>query len=576
MLSAIKEIGRFVSQPKVKIEGKIIFITFGSDFSFEGIELEDFIPEKIDKYLFKPGESKGNRPSPIAQITSPEKTFNKITTWFKNAENIVKKAKNFKIEEIKTLEMINNIFKEQKIEIEILKSLNDYINQMDKKTTKFLSVKIDYKYLGDMDFFRKIFDLCFSQKIAKSSSKDKTCSICGERKDTVSARTHVYQFDTDDKPGFITGFRKDNYWKNIPVCQDCRELLQRGRNLIENKFTFKFYGLKYQLIPKVLLGGSEVIKEILDILSDTHKNISLKERIVKRLTDDENEILEYLSVKEDVLTLNFLFLKSEKSAERILLLIEDVFPSRLKTIFDAKRYVDELFNGEFNFGKVRTFFFKSDQDKREIDLDKYFLEIVDSVFRGRKIDFKFLVKFFMQNIRKDFINDYNYLLKIRDAMMCMAFFEKLGLINFEEVNMEQNIFDEVFNRYGKSLNSPEKRGIFLLGVLTQMLLNKQFIERGSKPFMKKLKSLKMDEKDIKALLPEVQNKLEEYDAFDKGKRLIAQEASKYLLQAGDGWKMSVDEINFYFACGMNMSEKIAEIVYNKDTSTDTDEEINKN
>jgi CRISPR-associated protein Csh1 len=459
--------------------------------------------------------------------------------------------------------MINNIFKEQKIEIEILKSLNDQINQMDKKTTKFLSVKIDDKYLGDMDFFRKIFDLCLSQRIAKSSSKDKTCSICGERKDTVSARTHVYQFDTDDKPGFITGFRKDNYWKNIPVCQDCRELLQRGRNLIENKLTFKFYGLKYQLIPKVLLGGSEVIKEILDILSDTHKNISLKERIVKRLTDDENEILEYLSEKEDVLTLNFLFLKSEKSAERILLLIEDVFPSRLKTIFDAKRYVDELFNGEFNFGKVRTFFFKSDQDKKEIDLDKYFLEIVDSVFRGRKIDFKFLVKFFMQNIRKDFINDYNYLFKIRDAMMCMAFFEKLGLINFEEVNMEQNIFDEVFNRYGKSLNSPEKRGIFLLGVLTQMLLNKQFIERGSKPFMKKLKSLKMDEKDIKALLPEVQNKLEEYETFDKGKRLIAQEASKYLLQAGDGWKMSVDEINFYFACGMNMSSEIAKMIYEK-------------
>lgn len=340
-------------------------------------------------------------------------------------------------------------------------------------------------------------------------------------------------------------------------------MLQRGRNFIENKLTFKFYGLKYQLIPKVLLGGSEVIKEILDILSDTHKNISLKERIVKRLTDDENEILEYLSEKEDVLTLNFLFLKSDKSAERILLLIEDVFPSRLKTIFDAKRYIDEIYNEEFNFGKVRTFFFKSDQDKREVDLDKYFLEIVDSVFRGRKIDFGFLVKFFMQNIRKDFINDSYYLFKIRDAMMCMTFFEKLGLINFEEVNMEQNIFDEVFNRYGKSFNSPEKRGIFLLGVLTQMLLNKQSLERGSKPFMKKLKSLKMDEKDIKALLPEVQNKLEEYDAFDKGKRLIAQEASKYLLQAGEGWKMSVDEINFYFACGMNMSGEIAKMIYGK-------------
>ena len=130
--------------------------------------------------------------------------------------------------------------------------------------------------------------------------------------------------------------------------------------------------------------------------------------------------------------------------------------------------------------------------------------------------------------------------------------------------MQQSTFESIFIKYGKSLNTPQKRGIFLLGVLTQMLLNKQYSERNSKPpFMKKLKSLKMDERDIKALLPEVQNKLEEYESFDKGKRIIAQEASKYLLEAGDGWKISVDEINFYFACGMNLSEEIANVVYSK-------------
>lgn len=95
-----------------------------------------------------------------------------------------------------------------------------------------------------------------------------------------------------------------------------------------------------------------------------------------------------------------------------------------------------------------------------------------------------------------------------------------------------------------------------------MLLNKQYSERESKPpFMKKLKSLKMDQSDIKALLPEVQNKLEEYDSFDKGKRIIAQEISRYFLEAGDDWRMSVDEINFYFACGMNLYDEVAKIVY---------------
>jgi len=35
--------------------------------------------------------------------------------------------------------------------------------------------------------------------------------------------------------------------------------------------------------------------------------------------------------------------------------------------------------------------------------------------------------------------------------------------------------------------------------------------------MKNLKGLKLDEEDFIGLLPKVQNKLEEYDSFDKGK-----------------------------------------------------------
>ncbi|MGB9833256.1 MAG: TM1802 family CRISPR-associated protein, partial [Caldisericum exile] len=226
MLSAVKEIGRFVSKPTVKIDGKIILIVLGSNLSFKAIELEDFIAEKIeDKYLYKPGESKGNRPSLFAPINlkEPEKTFQKIVTWFKNAE----KTSNLGPEDLNKIRKINNVLQQEKSKI--LSSIVDQVKQLPKKSTKFLSVRINDKYLGDFRLFREIFNLNISQRIGRSSSKDRTCSICGEVKDTVSARTHVYQFDTDDKPGFITEFNKKNYWKNIPVCQECRDLLQKGR-----------------------------------------------------------------------------------------------------------------------------------------------------------------------------------------------------------------------------------------------------------------------------------------------------------------------------------------------------------
>jgi len=80
------------------------------------------------------------------------------------------------------------------------------------------------------------------------------------------------------------------------------------------------------------------------------------------------KILEYVAGKNDVLTLNFLFLQRQQSAERILLLIEDVFPSRIRAIFNAKDEVDNAFNEDFNFGKIRTFFSISTEGKTKSDL----------------------------------------------------------------------------------------------------------------------------------------------------------------------------------------------------------------
>lgn len=568
MLSAIKEIGYLVSTKAIssnrRIEGKILAIVLNDDNSaFQEVAVEAFDVDKIDRYIYIGGATRGNTAAPIAQITVPDKTFKKkVRRWLADCETI----SNIEGKDLEFLNSINQVL--EKNETAIIEAVTNKANDLPKKEKKFLTIKLDNgrKYLGDYYTLNKAVDYFANEKTKRSSASGNVCSVCGEQKDKVSARTFVYQFDTDDKPGSIAGgFDKDNNWKNIPVCEDCRTLLKHGRGFIDSKLNFKFYGLSYALIPRLLVGSKDVLEEIINILADAAQTVSLKERIKKRITSDENEILEFLADKKDILTLNFLFLQRQQSAERILLLIEDVFPSKIKAIFNAKDEVDNAFNDDFNFGKIRTFFSKSDENKKSSDLNKYFLEIVDSVFKGRRLDFLFLLKFYMAVIRKEFINDGYFSFRVKDAMMNTVFFGNLGLITFEEgVDMDENIFDGIFNRFGKSLNKSEKRGVFLLGVLTQMLLNKQWTDRKAKPFMKKLKSLKMDERDIKALLPEVQNKLEEYDSFDKGKRVIATEASKYFLEASEGWRMSVDEINFYFVCGMNMYDEIATIAYKKE------------
>ena len=112
-----------------------------------------------------------------------------------------------------------------------------------------------------------------------------------------------------------------------------------------------------------------------------------------------------------------------------------------------------------------------------------------------------------------------------------------------------------------TLNSSLKKGLFLLGALSERLLRVQGQERGSAPFWKSLKSLKMNATDLQGLLPKVRNKLEEYDRFGSGERTLFEKASVYLAQEPTPWRLSVDELNFYFALGMGLFPRIAMYIY---------------
>ncbi len=579
MLSAIRDIGKWqiaksgkneldvlIKEPNFKNGGKVAFIKINFDEKrFEGVELEDYDSAKIHKYLFRGGVSQGPNPTPISiiNIKKPQTTYDgKIQKWFvkySNSSAISKEEKEF-------IEHIKGILSDQ--HDQIVQSIDACISDIPKKEGKLLTLKVmqgkEWKYIGEFEIFKKLLTEKESKMIG---GKIANCSICGMPKE-LSEDVGVFKFYTTDKPGFISGgFKEDDSWKNFPVCSVCKLELEEGRKFVEANLNYKFYGLSYLLIPKLLL--KEVDAEIIGILLDSNKKISLKERIKKRITDNKEEILEALANEKDTLTFSFLFLKSEQSAERILLLIEDVFPSRINRIFKAKDYVDEITGDSFTLGKIRHFLSKSDENKREYDLNTYFLEIIDNIFRGVSIEFYFLNRFFMKKIRRDFFDydskgneKFNFRLSIKNALMSIIFFENLGLITFAEMNeLKESKFEEVFKKYGNTFNLPVKRGLFLAGALTEMLLRKQSAERGAKPFMKKLKGLKMDEGDIKALLPAIQNKFEEYNSFGKGKRIVAEEAYDYLFASGENWKLSVDEINFFFAGGMNLASEINNILY---------------
>lgn len=578
MIEAIKELGEMIIEKEETNElnslledpnsnGKynnvitISFIKSEDTWNLLDVEREEYDKEKAFRYLYKSGPSNAPNYSPSAKLTDVNRTYPlKIKGWF---EKLFKSNISLSSEKSDFIKSIYNILKDN--ENLIIEKIQKYRDEIPKKNNIFITIKFienkTCKYLGDISLFEEILLQTIEEKENSAGLQNGFCSICKERKSVIIG-DGIYTFFTIDKPGFISGgFKEKEAWKNFPICPKCRRSIEKGKKYLETNLTFRFGGLTYQLIPKFIVGKEQASSEIIDIFTDSSKILSLKKDVQKKFLGEEREILNCLTEFKDYLTLNFLFIQKTNKAERILSLIEDIFPSRLKQIFNVKEKIDSLFNRDFTFKTIWNFFSKSDPNKRDADLESYFLDLSDRIFKARPVDFSFIIKFLMRRIRTSFVNDEYFNFTFIDAFMVICFLQKLESIKVEVFSMEERIFSELFEKFRPTFESPLKRGLFLLGALTQLLLSVQFAKKGAKPFLKYLKGLKMDEKDFKGLLPKVQNKLEEYDSFDKGKHKLAEEAAYYLLSAGDNWKMSLDEMNFYFTAGMNLSNEVTQIIY---------------
>lgn len=606
MIEAIKEIGEYalknnnlnpdnpidiiVEDPASTSAYKHVLLIILNEtengFEYGGIQQEEYSKDKKEKYLYKKGSSKGTDLSPTSRITELEKTFNnKTIAWFKKIVN--DKGISLQKNEIQYLNDIYKCLEHNKNEI--LKDLNDKIDNFGKNENGIISLLLissnkHCNYIGEINVFQKIMVHQFSENLyhsltykIDSIAYDQICSVCKKKAEEVYGLVTTYAFYNVDKPGFVSGgFDRSESWKNYPVCVKCALSLEAGKQYIDEYFKYNSYGFNYYIIPKLFKQDGK--EKIYQLLEEYRKNIIDGNLTIKReygnlLSDTEDDAFEILSNQSNVLSNNLLFYEKSNAAFRILLYVEDVLPSRLRELFEAKRTVDKrsifedfIWNDRkqsFTFGNIWYFYSKN----KEQDYSKYFLEITNNIFTSRKIDYTFLLNRIIGKVRKDFVNNYNISLSTLKGLQLLDYLNTLHLLNnftgdidmaknsthiFYEMNTQVDIkANMLFNEFPNFFNSPAKKAIFLQGVLTQFLLDIQWQERKATPFRTKLQGLNLDEKIVKKLLPEIQNKLEEY-----GKnyyRDLETSISRYMLQAGDSWNLSKDEISFYYVLGMNLS-----------------------
>ena len=210
---------------------------------------------------------------------------------------------------------------------------------------------------------------------------------------------------------------------------------------------------------------------------------------------------------------------------------------------------------KFNLGVLNEFFPRS-------SFEKQLLEITRSIFLQKEVSFPYMLNQIMSMIQIKFVNFANnkgILPTTLKSFMLLKFMSYLGIIKQDRKPIKTNkeiIMDEMyqkfFDEHADFFDSNIKKAVFLQGVLCQNLLDIQYKERGATPFRSRLNGLKLNEKIIKRLLPEIITKLEEYDKnyYRKLETTISE------LYINSDFDLSNDEISYYFTLGMNLNKKI--------------------
>ena len=545
------------------------------EWEYQRASIIDFDSVKATKFLYRQGPSNGPGTTPAALITDIEKTFpKKVLSWFKQVPKLGKGV--LSVDEIEYIKAIGESLRAS--EKEILNEVSTLLDTIDRtQGNTLLTIELEdgtEQFIGESTVFVKLFlhqvKQRYYSKYGTTAKGEGTCYVCSAKKTVFGFVTDVFSFYTLDKRGFAPSLNVSDGWKSFPVCFECAIQLETSKQFLDEHLLFSYYGAKYYLIPHSVIHDRKSLDEVLSVFQNQDKKeISMADK-AERLTEDENELLSYVSELNDSVVLNFLFYVMEQSSMRILGYMEDVLPSRISKIFQVKQVLERrgLYNEcevRFNFSILRDIMALG----RDVKDYKEFINITGRVLKGQPVDRAILLTRILEYL-EDRRNEYGLNAVMRSAsakpkqkqmdnvlrsMMLLEFFKIEG----DEKKMSEtqditraDIVNDIINTHPSFFDTHSQRVAFVIGLLTGRLLAIQGHLRGASPFEKKLHNLRM--KRLQRLYVQVQAKLKAYgysNVYSDVERMLSEE----MMSATDE-KVDNDEISLSFVIGLNQSYKL--------------------
>lgn len=422
----------------------------------------------------------GNRPGNFLSFSKPlksPKVFLKILKYFEKFD----------------LPILQSVY--QLLSKTSLKILEEKCPQSEKTRPPFLVISVVQggveKFLGEIEeVYNKVMEL-EEQNLLKEKG-EWYCGVC-HNYTTVAPTSKVLKFDTLDKDGFRFKEYIEEGWKVNPVCPSCRKDIENGFEFMSKFLRFKFDGdvLLYYIIPYVHTRDMDLLNEILSIFIYSERTLESAS-----LISEEKEILRLLSEKSDMLSLEILFLAKENSAIRIVSRISDVYPSRLKVLFEAKDHTEEFFRRSFKVDlsiRLKDIYLIYSNPNQKEAIKRYrdrISEIVKRIFLGESILWDEFVSFSSKRVLIEYwrwkskkISYDSFVNTINKILGLMVFINKLGLFEAKggkrmETTELQKIISEAIEPFTQT---NQDKFLLLLGALTAKFGEEQIKEHGLDP-----------------------------------------------------------------------------------------------
>jgi len=610
MLEAVKNLGEYVikderlsdesillEKSKLRNVKKVIcavFIWKNGKLSFDKVHIEDYDSSKAEKYLYRTFDHGQYDVTPTAKITLMKKLEKRWSLWFGEYCRPYKKDN--------LIDSLINLFNDEEKKDKLFKQISERYESLAKeeKANSIITIKISEnekeKYLNGFDIFKEIFKKEALKKLYTWGSKGSKviskgngiCSLC-RKEGEVWGFASPFSVYTLDKKGFAPYFRREESWKRLPICEGCAISLAAGKEFLDTYISYPFYGYRYYVIPRFIF--RDVEKEVIEDIK-SYKGKEYKEGLLS----EEGDISEDVREKEDILTLIFVFCKPKQKFFDIVKYVEDVSPSWLNKLYETfdkvnqksifkQEYLKILFGPKWSndfvkgnwkgeklkkmnmSGMIRPFFPAS---KETGIYDKYFLDVVGDILGGKSISKELLIGAFMREMHSKHVNEESWtecLLALK-SLYLLTFINELGLIKggkkmieeseSKDVSIEKTEEGEKINKFfvefSNAFDTPEKRAAFLEGVVTNLFMGIQAGKKGSTPFRKKLSGLRLDENKLRRLFSELDDKFAVYDR-ENAYREIRKLTAQHLVEAENhGWKISKNEISYFFALGLNLGK----------------------